>query len=935
MGGSAKKPNNVTDLGLARPYEMSAVRYFNAGWWPIAMPYGDKHPPPTGYTGRNAKWPDEEKIAEWSQKNHNIAFHLGPVPVPMERGMPNRAEEWTCTEWLGMDGVPLWTVVGIDVDHYISGEKEKFGGDQLKALEAELGKLPDTWTSSARDDGISGIRYFLAPNMYGYRGQAAKDIEVLQETHRYAMTWPSKHPNGGQYVWFRPGQAPIGAAAQSFGYQCVPHEGSSQYSLTFHARDAVPAVWELPLLPEKWVENLTNGYMLDSDGDIDMESSVDEIFQWALDAFKNEAARMEGDPEALLAEYGCKQMKKRVTQMKEAIEEDATSHDKVMEAHWNILAMGQEGHAAWHAAMLVVENYWTTDVIKRGKRGPGEARLEMFRSRTNALRKLKAQVLAGRRGEGMICGCYNAPPLTPNDGGGEFLPMGSPKDPNEYEQNDDGNGLHFMDVYDKNALYVMGHESWIMWDGARWEWADKNKTRRAFRVVKDRQLNYLDHLYAEIESCFDDDERRELKAKAKDYRRWALQSGNNSRAISALEAASANEGVAIESDQVDGNESLLGVANGVLVMNARYRVNGVEVEPEVPFTFRPAEREDMVIHNTNIPYIPLGDQLRAGGDMALGVRLWADFLETFLPDMEIRLWVQQIMGHAIYGKNIAKQLVFLYGLTNTGKSTFLDVVMKALGEYAGPFEMALFDNSGRFNTSLVQSLKRRIITTTEIGSKQGLSPEMMKRMTGNDKMSSEVKNEMSTIEGVPAFVPIFGTNNAPNVDNNDPALQDRVVVLPFDVQVEKSSAGGSVMEYSATAVLAWLVEGWALYVKHDMKNKPGAKLHEPEAEFLGEMSGPAGQFLTDCVDRTGNPSDLVLPDELYAVYERWAKLQRMEHPWNKAQFGTQVTKAGIEPAKTTRDPSVSPDGNPVKARRGIKLQESLNNVASFKMQHEA
>ena len=60
-----------------------------------------------------------------------------------------------------------YEVIGIDVDHYISGGKEKFGGDQLKELEAKLGPLPPTWISSSRSDGISGIRFFVVPKGIG------------------------------------------------------------------------------------------------------------------------------------------------------------------------------------------------------------------------------------------------------------------------------------------------------------------------------------------------------------------------------------------------------------------------------------------------------------------------------------------------------------------------------------------------------------------------------------------------------------------------------------------------------------------------------------------------------------------------------------------------------------------------------------------------
>lgn len=127
-----------------------------AGWLgTIPLPEKAKNPPPVGWTGRNAGFASDAQIAQWCDdpkyRNPNLGLHLGwPVVV---------------------NGIEC-EVLGIDVDHYVDGDKQKLGGDQLAALESQLGPLPPTWVSTARarnDDGtdrgdwISGIRFYLVP----------------------------------------------------------------------------------------------------------------------------------------------------------------------------------------------------------------------------------------------------------------------------------------------------------------------------------------------------------------------------------------------------------------------------------------------------------------------------------------------------------------------------------------------------------------------------------------------------------------------------------------------------------------------------------------------------------------------------------------------------------------------------------------------------
>jgi len=103
------------------------VNIYRQNWWrgAIPLPYKAKHPPPTGYTGHAALYPEAAQIDEWREdgKRHNIGIRLAGVDKDHE-------------------------LIGIDVDHYQSGDKEKHGGDQLEALEKRLGSLPATWISS-------------------------------------------------------------------------------------------------------------------------------------------------------------------------------------------------------------------------------------------------------------------------------------------------------------------------------------------------------------------------------------------------------------------------------------------------------------------------------------------------------------------------------------------------------------------------------------------------------------------------------------------------------------------------------------------------------------------------------------------------------------------------------------------------------------------
>lgn len=156
---------------MTGPYSTAVELYKTAGW-PSVLPTNGKEMIPKGVTGRRGRMPTSEDYLEW----------LGEFPG---KNASLRMPKW---------------VIGIDVDAY----DDKQGGATLLDWEGRCGPLPATVRSSARiGDQISGIRFFKIPADGELLTELGPGIEVVQFHHRYAVVWPSIHPDlGSKYQWF-------------------------------------------------------------------------------------------------------------------------------------------------------------------------------------------------------------------------------------------------------------------------------------------------------------------------------------------------------------------------------------------------------------------------------------------------------------------------------------------------------------------------------------------------------------------------------------------------------------------------------------------------------------------------------------------------------------------------------------------------------------
>lgn len=711
----------------------------------LPLPKGQKEKPPTGFTGHAAPFPQPARVEQWreQQPEGNICLRLAGVDDDHE-------------------------VIGVDVDQYFKGGKQKFGHDQLTAIEQTLGRqLPPTWTSSARTDGKSGIRYYRVPRGLHFPGQIDKDIECIQKGHRYAVVWPSTNPDTGgtMYWWFPPG-APLTEAGKSLW------DGT------------VPDARKLPVLPDAWIDHLTNGRTHVSVANLDLAATVTEIDTWAEDTFND------GSAEAI-----CSVVRDKIAKHKSRITDEATSHDKAKDFHWSLYQLAAEGHSGWAAGIRELNEHYAREVIDRDKRDPNELRGELFRSRTRALRKIKAEVESlqafGVQSPPRLCTCK----LSADPGPTVFatfladiakIVAQQPRKASladrvlrsqlrmAHRLADDASGQH---------IYVVGL-GWLFWDGKRWAHdSDDAKIRKtATAVLGNAVLSVLGNDSDAANALRSDVRKCESDSGLAGMIKIARRDGRLSRTVG----------------QLDANPDLINAQNGV-----------VDVQTGTLHPHDPAHLMTKVCRGSYLADLPTHSDERS----------FDTFIRRIIPKKDVREFLQRLTGMGLYGKLLEKKLPILCGSGDNGKNVFWEAINYALGDYAVVLRPDLLVQTGRSSeTSEVRLRGVRWAVVSETPEGGFFSETTVKRLTGDRVIvARELYQSQVTFPATHTIALV--TNYPPNFTGNDKAMRTRLLIVPFDVEIpreEQDHMLGLKLENEADVVFTWLVRGAVEYTRQGL-----------------------------------------------------------------------------------------------------------------------
>lgn len=861
------------------PYKRLALVYHSLGWSPIPLPAREKSPVPdhpSSFTGERGVYVSETQVKSWLRANGrakagNFVYPPGNIAIRLPRG-----------------------VLGIDVDAY-SG---KAGAETLRAAEAEWGKLPATWISSSRlASPLSGIRWFRIPEGLAWPGELpfGKGVELIRWDHRYAIVAPSIHDKTGEeYFWRSPegGVIWLGVEAEE-----AARAGDAEIDL--------PAPGELTWLPETWVAGLTGGAEGRTSARPDAGLGEKEVKAW-LKA-RDDRAEAGAYPSGT-----CPAMNKTLTAALRDVRkagDDGGAHDAARNGAWALIGDAHAGHIGVEKSLARLRRAFLEAV--RGRRGGSTSgdRIAGSEWKRAVLRGVSKVAAEGAPSEEDICA-----ELATAGGGGGAVRDGSGavegggggrggSDAFDYKRDDIGNAQRLTRRLSGAVAHVPALGGWYIWNERTGLWEiDATGTRvkaEASAMVRDM----------ETEAEYIED----LKARA-EFLKFVRGCGNVGRLNAMLEMLRSMSGVERDAAEFDAGDRRLVCTNGVLELGSS---GGDADGPGSPIGFRDIRRDDFATLTTGVRYVP---DARCDD--------WDKYLDLFLPDSDVRSWAQKLAGYSLYGGNPARVFILAKGLTSTGKTTFVNVLLAILGGYAGPFSLSLFrDNQDeRARADIVAALPRRVIVTEETSSAWKLHADQLKRATGGGKWSARTPFGRVYIERVPAFTPWVATNNPPTIEGADAALRRRLRVVPFLHKVEAGEddpffMGRLLKPAALEAVLAWAVAGWALYLEDETLTDIPLVAAEEALRVANEFS-ELDECLAEMCEFDAMAS--CVASDLYAAYNVWHATNGHEKDRLSANaFGRALSNKGVERGVIRADE----DGKVTRVRLGLRLKNEWEKLA--------
>ncbi len=421
-----------------------------------------------------------------------------------------------------------------------------------------------------------------------------------------------------------------------------------------------------------------------------------------------------------------------------------------------------------------------------------------------------------------------------------------------------GNAERLIDHYGDRLRYCAAFGSYLVWDGRRW---GVDQAGEAMTLAK----KVVRSIYREAADADTKERRAELAS-------WAKRSEAAARLEAMLRLAQSS--VPIATDELDRNPWLLNVANGTINLRTG--------------ELRPHRRTDYITKLIDVPYVP-----------DAGCPRWEQFLLEVLPDEGSRRFIQRAAGYSATGSARERKLILPYGAGRNGKGVCLQTLRTLLGEYAvrAPSEMFLARKHDGIPNDVAQLRGARFVFASETGEGRRLAEAKIKDLTGGEDIAARfMRGEWFSF--APTFTAWLATNHKPVIMGTDPAIWDRIALVPFTVRFRlpdepeearpvADPALAEKLEAEREGILAWVIRG-AVDWYRDGLGTPHA-VREATAAYRDEMD-TLGDFLAErCVV---DPQATVGSTKLYEAYKAWSESQG-ERPKSQKWLTGQLEERGF------------------------------------------
>lgn len=431
--------------------------------------------------------------------------------------------------------------------------------------------------------------------------------------------------------------------------------------------------------------------------------------------------------------------------------------------------------------------------------------------------------------------------------------------PCPYNRTDYGNAERLAAWHGQDLRYCHPWGKWLAWDGRRWA---PDATAEVMRRAKLTARMIL----GEAAGIDDDKDRRDLVHFALRTERAA-----NLRAMVTL--AESEPGIPVLPEELDRDPWLLTCLNGTIDLKSG--------------DLREHRREDLVTKLAPVEYDPTA-QCPAFLTFLRHIMAASDPLIEFL---------QRAVGYSLTGQTSERVIFLLYGTGANGKTTFLELLRKLLGDYAlrTPTSTLLVKPDGGIPNDLARLKGARFVSASETEQGKRLAEALVKDVTGGDTISARFLGR-EYFDFRPECKIWLATNHRPVIRGTDKAIWDRIRLIPFTVTIPEGERDPGLLDKLSAelpGVLAWAVRGCLDWRREGLGTPP--EVRAATEGYRNEMDLLAG-FLEDCcfVD----PQAQATAKLLYSAYTKWCE-DAGERAESQRSFGLRLAERGFQPDKGT------------------------------------
>jgi putative DNA primase/helicase len=449
-----------------------------------------------------------------------------------------------------------------------------------------------------------------------------------------------------------------------------------------------------------------------------------------------------------------------------------------------------------------------------------------------------------------------------------------------WESCDDlGNGKRFSKRHAHEVRYIAESRSWLAWDGRLW-------APGAIGAVERHAQETANSIYVEAHRAGKLDGN-----KADQLAKWVKASSNRTRLDAMIYVARSNTTIEAAWEDFDSDPWALNVANGILDLKTG--------------ELRAHDPGEM---HSKIAGAALGEE---------SAPRWERFLEEVLPDAEVRHFVQKLAGYSITGEVGEHVLPFALGAGANGKSVFLAVIRKVLGDYAAEAapDLLVARRDRGIPVDIIDLRGFRFVTTSEVEGGRRMATDVMKRITGDSELKArKMRQNFESFRNVTHLW--LAANECPQVDGLDEAIWRRIRMLPFTVTIPAEQRDPRLIEKllrERDGILGWLVEGCLAYQREGLSAPDGVAA--ATAEYRTDSNPLLAWVEENC---TLDPELFTTSEDLHFDYTQWCKDDRYRGkplPKKSSKFAAALASLGSERDKVGSGKA----GTQVRGWRGIGL----------------